>query len=689
MIPKHTVQEVLDASKVEEVVGEYVQLSKRGVNRIGLCPFHNEKTPSFTVSPAKNIYKCFGCGESGSSVDFLMKHEHFSFPQAVRRLAEKYGIHIEEEEQTPEQIAKENEREGLFAVSKFAADFFYKTLNETDSGRAIGHSYFVERGFRQETIDKFQLGYSPEEWDALAVAAQAAGYSIDSLAKAGLVIKKDQGGVYDRFRNRVIFPIHNISGRVLGFGGRILINDKKKPKYVNSPESLIYDKSNVLFGLYLAKNQIIKKDNCYLVEGYTDVVSLFQSGIENVVSSSGTSLTEGQIKLIRRYTPNITILYDGDAAGIKASFRGIDMIVRAGMNVRVVLFPDGEDPDSYAKSHSADELDAFLEKSAKNFIRFKTELLNKDIGGDPMKRARVIGNIVETIALVPELIHRTFYTHEASEQLGVDEELLAEEVAKILRKEDFKNIEKSKREKFNKAQVKSTNDKSNSKVGDEPPDDFFQEEIEHDGEEAPLIINVESKSKPFELEVVRMLLNFGEVEFDPEIAKVEESVEVEEEEAEAEIISVIEFIIGDLLEDEIEFDDEVFSIIYKEYAEAFENDKLLKANYFVNHEDERVRKTTGDLLAENHSLSPLWFEKHQISITPENDTEVVARACFECIYSLKINKISEMKKNLLASIAVQGLSVEQQNDILVKYRNYDKMQNELNVGLGRFIGGKS
>ena len=688
MIPKHTVQEVLDASKVEEVVGEYVQLSKRGINRIGLCPFHNEKTPSFTVSPAKNIYKCFGCGESGSSVDFLMKHEHFTFPQAIKRLADKYNIYIEEEEQTPEQIAKENEREGLFAVSKFAAEFFAKTLNETQGGRAIGLSYFIERGFTQQTIDKFNLGYSPEAWDALAVAAQAAGYSLDSLVKAGLVIKKDQGGVYDRFRNRVLFPIHNISGRVLGFGGRILINDKKKPKYVNSPESLIYDKSNVLFGLFLAKNLIIKKDNCYLVEGYTDVISLYQSGIENVVSSSGTSLTEGQIRLIKRYTQNITILYDGDAAGIKASFRGIDMIVSAGMNVRVVLFPDGEDPDSYAKSHSADELEVFLEKNAKNFINFKSELLSKEAGNDPLKKAGVVRQIVDTIALVPEQLNRIFFIRETSELLNVKEEVLTNEVAKILRKELYKKQDKYNREQAKPSAPAAMGAEPSVGVGDEPPEDFFSEDYQPgEAQQAPAV-KIDSKSRPFELEIIRMLLNFGEVEFDPEIAKVEEEAD-EGEDAEAENISVIEFIIGDLLEDEIEFDDEVFNVIYKEYAEAYEDDRLLKSSYFVNHENDKVRKVAGDLMSENHNISPLWFDKHQISITLEDDHEVVARACFECIYSLKINKISEMKKLLLANISKEGLSVEKQNDILIEFRKYDLMQNKLNNGLGRFIGGKN
>ena len=684
MIPKHTVQEVLETSKVEEVVGEFVQLKNRGVNRLGLCPFHNEKTPSFTVSPAKNIFKCFGCGESGSSVDFLMKHEHLNFPQAIKWLASKYNIFIEEEELTPEQIAKDNEREGLLAVSKFASNFFAENLKETEKGRAIGLSYFNERGFTSETIDKFNLGYSPDDWDALAKSALDAGYPESSLVSSGLVIKKDQGGYYDRFRNRVIFPIQNISGKVVGFGGRILIADKKKPKYVNSPESIIYDKSNILFGLFLAKQQIIKKDNCFLVEGYTDVISMYQSGIENVVSSSGTSLTEGQIKLIKRFTPNITILYDGDAAGIKASFRGIDMIVGAGMNVRVILFPDGEDPDSYAKSHSADELTVFLENSAQNFINFKSELLSKEAGNDPFKKAQVVRQIVETIALVPEQLNRIFFIRETSELLNIKEEVLTNEVAKILRKENYKKQEKANREQQHRPTQASQNIAPGiapgPEVGDEPPDDFFNE----DSSEAPKdsVQKVDSANRPYELEIIRMLLNYGEVTFKPEIAKVEDESDEDEE------ISVIEFIIGDLLEDEIEFEDKVFSAIYNEYVEAYEDDRLLNSKYFVSHMDDDIRKIAGDLLSQNYTISPLWFDKHQISITPENDTAVVARACYECIYSFKVRKISDMKKELVNKIKQEGLSIEQQNDILVEHRKYDNMQNKLNQGLGRFVGGK-
>jgi DNA primase len=386
LIPKDTIQTIIETARIEEVVGEFVHLRKRGVNYVGLCPFHNEKTPSFTVSPAKGIYKCFGCGKAGNSVNFIMEHEHYTYPEALKFLAKKYNIEVEEEEQTPEQIQQLNERESLYAVTEFARKFFTEQLLNTDEGKSIGLSYFKERDFTDKTIDEFQLGYSPDRWDAFTKAAKENGYEKQFLVKTGLTIDKD-GKHFDRFRARVIFPIHNLTGRVIGFGGRILKKDDKKAKYVNSPESEIYNKSKVLYGIYFAKNEIIKKDNCFLVEGYTDVISLFQAGIKNVVASSGTSLTTGQIRLIKRYTPNITILYDGDAAGLKASFRGIDMILEQGMNVKVVLFPEGEDPDSYARTHRSVEVEDYITSQAKDFIRFKTSVLLEETQNDPVKKA--------------------------------------------------------------------------------------------------------------------------------------------------------------------------------------------------------------------------------------------------------------------------------------------------------------
>jgi len=662
MIPKQTVQQVLEASRVEEVVGEFVQLKKRGVNQIGLCPFHNEKTPSFIVSPAKGIFKCFGCGEAGSSVDFVMKHEHYTFPQAVKWLAQKYNIEIEEEDQTPEQVQAENDRESLFAVTEYAAKFFKESLHNTQKGKAIGLSYFNERGFSDDTIQKFNLGFSSDSWDALSKSALDAGYTKEYIVKAGLAIEKDKGGLYDRFRDRVLFPIHSISGRVVGFGGRILTNDKKKPKYVNSPESLIYDKSNVLFGLFHAKNDIIKHENCFLVEGYTDVISLHQAGIKNVVSSSGTSLTSGQIKLIKRYTPNITILYDGDAAGIKASFRGIDMIVEDGMNVRVVLFPDGEDPDSYAKSHSADELEVFLKDNSKDFIHFKADLLNKDAGKDPVKKAQVVREIVQTIAIVPEQLNRLYFVKETSELLGISEEIITNEVAKFRRKDYYK--------KQGKDQYipEPTPEKTERQIIKTDEGDIYQEK-----------------------ELIRLLLNYANMDFKPFDARIplDEEIEDEEErkEYENEVLKVAEFILDELLNDEMKFDEPVLQAIFEEYTQAFEQETIPSEQFFVNHFDENIRKMGVDLLTQPHVLSPKWLDDHKISTSLETNHEVIARACISSVYSLKIRKITAMKNKLLKQISEENISEEDGEIILAQYRQLDIIQNKLNLGLGRIVVG--
>ncbi len=658
MIPKEKVQEVIDTARVEEVVGEFVHLKKRGVNQIGLCPFHNEKTPSFIVSPAKGIFKCFGCGEAGSSVDFIMKHEHYTFPQAIKWLAQKYHIEIQEEEQSPEQIEAENEREGLFNITNFAAKFFEKTLYETEKGKAIGLSYFNERGFSEQTIKKFQLGYSPETWDGLSKAAIEAGYTKEYLVKAGLAIQKDNGNVFDRFRNRVIFPIHNASGRVLGFGGRILITDKKQAKYVNSPETLIYNKSNVLFGLFTAKNAIIKQDNCLLVEGYTDVISLFQSGIENVVSSSGTSLTTGQIKLIKRYTQNITILYDGDAAGIKASFRGINMIVEEGLNVRVVLFPTGEDPDSFARSHNSEQLETFLKENAQDFIHFKADLLSKEAGDDPVKKAGVVREIIETIALVPEQLNRIYFIRETSELLNVKEEILTNEVIKVRRKQYYKDS--------NKQEYSPT---------PSPPPSERQ------------IIKTEEGNVHQEREIVRLLLNYGSMEFNPDDAKILEILEEKQDDEEA-ISTVADFIIEELEEfddEKIEFSDVLAQKIYNEFVSAYENETIPSEKFFVNYSEENVRKYSVDLLTQPYMLSPNWLEKHKISISEETNFEVIARACIEAVYSLKSRIIKNKLIKLQQEIQDENSEEGEKINIMLEYRNLLAIKNKIDLSLGRIV----
>ena len=411
-IPRETVEQILQAAHIEEVVGEFVTLKKRGSNLWGNCPFHNEKTPSFSVNPARNIFKCFGCGKAGDSAKFLMEHEHFTYPEALRYLAKKYNIKIEEKQQTPEEIMQQSIREKMFNINEFADKYFVDTLWNTDEGKTIGLEYFRERGYFDPIIQKFHLGYNPAKWDAFTEHAKKNGYSEELLEQIGLSIKGNNG-LYDRYHGRVMFPIHSLTGRVIGFGGRILVNDKKSPKYQNSPESEIYDKKQTLYGIYFAKNAIARQDECILVEGYFDVLRMHQIGIENVVASSGTSLTMEQIRLVKRYTKNITMLYDGDAAGIHAALRGTDMILSEGMNVRVVVLPPEHDPDTFGKEFSVEYVSNYLKENAKDFIRFKTELLLKDAENDPIKRGQVIRDIVETISVIPDSIFRITYVKES------------------------------------------------------------------------------------------------------------------------------------------------------------------------------------------------------------------------------------------------------------------------------------
>ena len=509
MIPKETIDKIFDTARVEEVVGDFVSLKRRGVNLLGNCPFHNEKTPSFTVSPTKGIYKCFGCGKGGNSVNFIMDHESLSYPDALRYLAKKYNIEIEEVQQSAEQLEIDSERESVFLVSAFAQKYFTEQLHHSPEGKAIGLSYFKERGFREDIIEKFQLGYSHAQWRAFTDTATEAGYKTDYMIRSGLTIKSEKQDapfndaeglqerkekLFDRFSGRVMFPVHNISGRVIAFGGRILGTDKKVAKYINSPETEIYHKSNVLYGLYFAKKSIIAKDSCFLVEGYTDVISMFQAGVENVVASSGTSLTVEQIRLIHRYTKNITILYDGDNAGIKASFRGIDLILEEGMNVKVLLFPDGEDPDSYSKKVSSEELETFIKKNSVDFIRFKTGLLYEETKNDPIKKVELIHNIVETISLIPDAISRSVYVKECSRMMDMGEQILLTELNKLRRKKLNALNEKS-------AKAEGENGANENEIAVEEKEIIVEDAIEFQ-----------------ERDIIRLLINFGnrEIHFDVE-----------------------------------------------------------------------------------------------------------------------------------------------------------------------------
>jgi DNA primase len=608
LITPDTISNILSTARIEEVVGDFISLKKRGTNYIGLCPFHNEKTPSFTVSPAKGIFKCFGCGKAGNSVNFLMEHEHYTYPEALRFLAKRYHIEIEEEVQTPEKVQEQNEKETLFLINQFAQRYFEHSLFETETGKAIGLTYLQERGFRDDTMHKFQLGYSQEGWDDFSSHAVTEGYKPEYLVKTGLSIKKEEGRLIDRFHGRVMFPIHSASGRIIGFGGRILTADKQTAKYLNSPESEIYNKSKSLYGLYFARNAMVAKNNCYLVEGYTDVISLHQAGIENVVASSGTSLTNEQVKLIQRYTPNITILYDGDTAGIKASMRGIDMILEQGMNVKIVLFPENEDPDSYARSHRAVEVEEFIGKNSLNFILFKTRLLLKETEGDPVKKSELVKEIVNTIAIIPDGITRTFFTRECSSLLNVPEQTLVNEINKILRKKFTKKLQDEDRQEQSIPEESVTS----------PP----QIEFELDSSELQ------------EKEVLRLLLQFGN-----ETLTLKQKSEDDNEAEEETQVKVAELIINDLVRDEIKFESVVCQQIFNEMADLQKKSIFPDKDYFLHHPDPILSNFAINLIILPYELSHHW-EKNHIYIQPE--IERLLSSIYPAIYSFKAKKIEHM-----------------------------------------------
>ncbi len=615
MISKDTIAKIFETARIEEVVGEFVTLKKRGVNMLGRCPFHNEKTPSFTVSPAKGIYKCFGCGKAGNSVNFIMEHEHYTYPEALKYLAKKYNIEVEEDAQTSESIEADNAKESLYLISTYAASYFALNLHEQDEGKAIGLTYFRERGFSDATIEKFQLGYSLTEWGAFTEAALAKGYQLEYLEKTGLTIVAENGRQYDRFRGRVMFPIHNLSGRVIGFGGRIIKTDPKSPKYVNSPESDIYHKSNILYGAYQAKKSIIQTDNCYLVEGYTDVISMHQSGVENVVASSGTSLTIEQIRLISRYTKNVTVLYDSDPAGIKASLRGIDLILEEGLNVRVVLFPEGEDPDSYSKKVGAAELKEYIESNAVDFILFKTNLLLGETKGDPIKKAELIKDIISSIAKIPDPIFRSTYLKECSSLLGVDEKVLIAELNKLRRK---------------------------SKLAED------NEVLQPTEDEIPQVeqprYNVVS-TEPQERDLIRLLIAYGKQELElpnPDYHKPTEDEEVLEKQEEYFKITVAEFLTNELVKDWefLKFENGNYELIMEEFIQNLKNDFIPDDQYFLNHENPDIAILTANLVSSPYELSENWKSIHKIDVVIES--QLIQGAVSGAINNLRMKRIVSM-----------------------------------------------
>jgi DNA primase len=650
LIPHPTIESIFDASRIEEVVGDFVSLKRRGSNLVGLCPFHNERTPSFHVSPVKGIYKCFGCGKAGNSVNFVMEHEKFTYPEALRYLAKKYHIDIQEEEESPEQILEKTAREGLSVLSDFAGKYFAEQLFNTDEGRSVGLSYFHDRSFSDDTIKKFQLGYSLEEWDNFTKHALKSGYSLEMLEKTGLSIIKDDKQ-YDRFRGRVMFPIHSQAGRVIGFGGRILSSDKTKPKYVNSPESEIYNKSKVLYGIAFAKNAIAANDLCFLVEGYTDVISLHQAGIQNVVSSSGTSLTTDQIRLIKRYTPNISILYDGDPAGIKASFRGIDMILEQGMNVKVVLFPDGEDPDSFARTRRSAEVLEFITQNSKDFIHFKIDLLLKETGRDPIKRVAVLKDFIESISLIPDRLTRLAYVKESAHQMEMDERAVLSELNKLLRK------------KFSQ----KTGASEEEALAVEPPPDLFEPEEQESFDK----LDTEYQER----EIIRQLLLFGEesinVEYDDEATGKPEKT----------VTKVAQFIISDIRNDEISFSNPLYQRIFEVGSKTLDETQELDYKKLTNHPDSSVTQAVIDLIATKYTFSPNW-EKRKIRLALE--IEVLDQHIPHCILSFKAKRVRQLMKEIEDKIKLSG-TVEEQLELMDHYRNVQKVANLLDVKLGRTI----
>lgn len=655
-IPPHIIDDIMQASRIEEVIGEFVNLKRAGSNLKGLSPFTDEKSPSFVVSPAKQIFKCFSTGKGGTVVSFLMEKEHFSYPEALKWLADRYNIEIPEEAPlTAEQQAAITERESLHIINEFAKEYFVDSMHESDEGKAIALSYFEERGFRIDIVKKFQLGYCLNKGDDFTKAALAKGYKLEYLEKVGLVKTKENRS-FDFFRGRVMFPIHSVSGRTLGFGGRTLFTDKKIAKYFNSPESIIYNKSEILYGLHFAKGSIIKYDNCFLCEGYTDVISLHQAGIENVVSSSGTSLTKDQIKLIRRYTQTITILYDGDPAGIKASFRGIDLILEEGMNVKVVLFPEGEDPDSYSKSVSSNELEDYIKNHTQDFVSFKSEILLKDSNGDPIKKAELIREIIHSVSLIPDQITRSMYSKNLSERFDISEQIIENE------------LNKSRRGVILKQQT------PNSPPIDEPLPVI---PVDHSKQSSKTSVYNDDHT---ELDLIRKLIKYGV--FAIETDHIDEHGEKTKIET-----SVAELICHELDKDELTFETPIYNTIHQIILEGLAENTLFKSSYFLRLENQDIVKFVSEIESDAYDLSPKWLSKHQIDTNTELDR--LPLAILSSIYAFKANKVKkrilEIEKEL-EEISSEG-NEERLTDLLSEKIGLDKVNKLLSDRLGRIILG--
>jgi DNA primase len=652
MISKTTIDTVYETARVEEVIGDFVQLKRAGSNFKGLSPFSDERSPSFMVSPVKQIWKDFSSGKGGNAVAFLMEHEHFTYPEAIRYLAKKYNIEIEETEQTDEEKANTDIKESMYLVSEFAKTYFHNTLLHSEEGKAIGLSYFKERGFTNETITKFGLGYSPETWDAFTKEALGKGYKLEFLESTGLTIPKDDRP-FDRFKGRVMFPIQSMSGRILGFGGRILTNDKKSAKYLNSPESEIYHKSKVLYGIFQAKQSIAKLNNCYLVEGYTDVIQFNQAGIENVVASSGTALTPDQIRLINRLTKNITVLFDGDAAGLRASIRGIDLILEEGMNVKVCAFPDGEDPDSFAKKTSYDDLVAYLENNAKDFIQFKASLLMKDAQNDPIKKADLIRDMVQSISKIPDRIQREIYIQECSRIMDISEQVLVSTLAQLVQKDIAEVGKKQKQE---------------------------QKAFEIVKNEAPVPTEKIDILYRLERKIIEILLLYGNKteEFEDVLLKTNSEGEIDQV-VEKKEYKVYQRIYLSLQEDEVELANPLFKAIFNDLMNYYLQNENFGIENYLKHLPAEFAQEVTDILMEDERVTLHNWDGQNIFV--KQKTETVSQHTSEIIISMREYLINKLILDLMSEFPEQ--SDTDQEELKVLINDYNKLKVNLTGTIGR------
>lgn len=644
MIPQQTVRNILDTARIEEVVSDFVRLKRRGSNLIGLCPFHNEKTPSFTVSPAKALYKCFGCGRGGDVASFVMEHEHMSYPEALKYLARRYNIEVEERQSTPDEILLQNLRERLLNLNTFAQHFFIQQLFETAEGQSVGLSYFRERGFREATIKKFGLGYSPRQREALVRHARNHGYQAEVLLQTGLAAGTEDR-LFDRFHDRVIFPIHSLTGQVIGFGGRILDSDKSKAKYLNSPESEVYNKSKTLYGIYFARQAMARLDSCLLVEGYTDVISMHQAGIENVVASSGTSLTTDQIRLIKRYTKNITILYDGDPAGIKASLRGVDMILEEGLNVRILLFPEGDDPDSFVQKHPVSRVEAFIRENAVDFITFKTKILLDETGRDPIQKAGLVTDIVQTIALIPDPIYRSVYVKECSRMLEVDEAVLVNALNRLLRNKFGKKLQEPL-----PPEEPAIQPKPQQTADEEFPPGYYQER-----------------------ELIKIMLQYGNMDLNLEMQDDQGKPVIYRE-------PVAQFILSDLLADNLSFGHPLHRSMFEVFARSVADGVIPPAQHFLHNSDDEIARLTVDLITSPYELHN-WERK---KIFVKTETDVLKQAISTSLFRYK-DYVLKSRSDAITEKLRETTDPDEQTALLSEKIELDSKRKLINQELGIVI----